>query len=248
MTLRRLRRAVALVFALAGCILRYWIAHLHGRMTIERRAHWLHESASYVLASLGITCTIEGDPPVRGLVVANHLSYLDIAILSAAMPCFFIAKAEVKRWPVFGWTARRGGTLFLDRSSLTSANHVAHRIVDRLKLPIPVLLFPEGTSTDGSQVLPFHSRLMHPATAAGAPITAAAVSYSIEDGPDGKAPERELCWYGDEHFLPHLWKVLGVRRFSARLQFGQPQVYADRRRAADSTRSEITAMRAGVHA
>jgi len=242
-TLRRLRRAVALAFALAVCIARYWLARLRGPMTLERRALWLQESARRALASLGIESHVEGEPPPCGLVVSNHLSYLDIPIISAVMPCFFVAKAEVDRWPIFGRAARSGGTLFLDRASLASANEVADKMKERLELPIPMLLFPEGTSTDGTEVLRFHSRLIDPATELGAPITAASVRYVLEDGPDGQLPERELCWYGDESFATHLWKVLGVPHFSAYLRFGEPRIYSDRRTAADLTHDEIVAMR-----
>ena len=238
--LRRLRRAVALAVALAVCILRYWLAHLRGAMTLERRAVWLQQAARGVLASLGVRYEVEGKPPACGLVVANHLSYLDIVVLSAAMPCFCVAKAEVDRWPFFGRAARSGGTLFLDRASMASANEVARRIASRLALPLPVVLFPEGTSTDGSAVLRFHSRLIHPATEMAAPITSAALEYSASDG---EVPESELCWYGDASFAAHLWKVLGLAGFSARIRFGEPHIYADRRKAAQATRAEISAMR-----
>jgi 1-acyl-sn-glycerol-3-phosphate acyltransferase len=239
LTLRRLRRAVALAFALGFCVLRYWLARLRGPMTLERRALWLQESARAILKVLGIRLQIEGRAPARGLVVSNHLSYLDIIIISAAMRCFFVSKIEVGRWPYFGNAARSGGTIFVDRSSLESANAVAEQITARLKLPIPVLLFPEGTSTDGTQVLRFHSRLIDPATTAGAPITAAAIRYVIEGG----ISERELCWYGDAGFVAHLWKVLGVKGFAAQLHFGEPKIYSDRRVAADETHAEITAWR-----
>ena len=210
-------------------------------MTLERRALWLQESARAILQVLGIRSQIEGQVPVRGLVVSNHLSYLDIIIISAAMPCFFVAKMEVGNWPYFGKAARMGGTIFVDRSSLESANAVAEQITERLKLPIPVLLFPEGTSTDGTQVLRFHSRLIDPATAAATPITAAAIRYVINGGVE----ERELCWYGDAGFVAHLWKVLGVKGFSAQLHFGESMIYSDRRVAANQTHAEITAWREG---
>lgn len=240
MTLRRIRRAVALVFILAFCVLYYWLMRLRGPMTLERRALWLQAAARAILKSLGIESEVEGHPPTCGLVMSNHLSYLDILIISAVMPCFFVAKIEIDGWPYFGKAARSGGTIFLDRSSLASAMSVAEQISERLKLPVPVLLFPEGTSTDGAQVLRFHSRLIDPATTAGAPITAAAIRYVVEDG---KVEERELCWYGDESFLTHMWKVLGVARFSAQLYFGEPKIYPHRRVAADETHAEITAWR-----
>ena len=239
MILRRIRRAVALGFVCVFVILRYWMARLRGPMTLERRALWLQESARMALGCLDIETQVEGEPPSCGMVVANHLSYLDIVIISAVMPCFFVAKIEVDRWPFFGRAARMGGTIFLDRTSPASAISAAEQIAERLRLPVPVLLFPEGTSTDGSQVLRFHSRLIDPATIAGAPITAAAFRYVI----DGGVEERELCWYGDEKFITHVWKVLGVAGFSAQLWFGEPQIYSDRREAADRTHAEITAWR-----
>jgi 1-acyl-sn-glycerol-3-phosphate acyltransferase len=237
--LRRCRRAVALAIALLGCIIRYWLARLHGPLTVERRALWLQSACRGVLASVGVQVTFEGQPPARGLVVSNHLSYLDIAIFAAIVPCCFVSKKEVVRWPFFGEAARAGGTIFLDRSSLASANAVASLMAERLTHPIPVLLFPEGTSTDGSQVLRFHGRLIHPAIEVGSPITAASIRYM----PGGNAQERELCWFGDAAFLPHLWGVLGVNGFAAHVRFGQPQVYEDRRIAAEETRAEVVAMR-----
>jgi 1-acyl-sn-glycerol-3-phosphate acyltransferase len=230
---------VALALALVRCFLQFWLAHLRGPMTLERRALWLQGACREILSSLGIQYCVEGQPPSHGLVVANHLSYLDVLILSAAMPCFFVAKAEIGGWPYFGEAARSGGTIFIDRSSLASAEKVSAIIAERLSLPVPVLFFPEGTSTDGSQLLRFHSRLFDPATVAGAPITAASVRYVI----DGGVEERELCWFGDDPFLPHLRKALGTAGFSAEVTFGEPRVYPDRRTAADATHAEITAMR-----
>jgi 1-acyl-sn-glycerol-3-phosphate acyltransferase len=239
MMLRRCRRAVALAWALAHCALRYWAIRLRGPLSLERRALWLQSASCGVLRSLSIRVEVEGTLPGGGLVVSNHLSYLDIVIYSAAMPCVFVSKAEVNRWPFFGFAARAGGTVFLDRASLASANNAANSVAARLALPIPVLLFPEGTSTDGSQVQRFHRRLIQPAIEARTSIAPAAIRYLPEDG----AAERELCWYGDAGFLSHLWKVLGVAGFSARIRFGQPRVYTDTRIAAEQTHDEVAAMR-----
>jgi len=213
---------------------------LLGPLTMEQKAQWSHSSSRLVLGALGIHYRIDGQPPTHGLIVCNHLSYLDILILSAAMPCFFVAKMEIGGWPIFGKAARGNGTIFLDRSSMSSAQSVAEQMTERFKLPIPVLLFPEGTSTDGSQVLRFHSRLIDPATSTETQITTAAIRYVIEDG----TPEQELCWYGGASFTPHLLKALGVAGFSARVRFGQARVYTDRRVAADTTHAEITDLRA----
>jgi lyso-ornithine lipid O-acyltransferase len=239
LTWRRLRRAVALALALLICVLHSWLMRLRGRFTPVRRALWLRDASRRVLKALGVGIEVDGQPPTSGLVVSNHLSYLDILILSAAMPCFFVAKKEIDGWPYFGWAARTAGTIFLDRKSMRSARAVAGEIAERLKLPVPVLLFPEGTSTDGTQVLRFHSRLIDPATKAGTPVTAAAVRYVAAD----RIEERQLCWYGGQEFLPHVWKVLGVEGFSAQVRFGEPRTYPDRRVAAERTHAEIVQWR-----
>lgn len=234
MNLRMIRRAVALAVALITIILRFWMLRLGGPRTLERRARWLQDSCARVMRSMGVGCDVEGRIPTNGLVVANHLSYLDIVLLSAVMPCFFVAKAEIGGWPYFGKAARAGGTLFLDRSSIASAEKVSAKIRERLKLPIPVLLFPEGTSTDGT-MRRFHGRLFEPAVRAEAPVTAVSIRYVSSDG----APERELCWFGDASFGPHLLKTLGRPAFRAELHFGEPRVYAHRRIAARETFVEI---------
>jgi 1-acyl-sn-glycerol-3-phosphate acyltransferase len=135
--------------------------------------------------------------------------------------------------------ARAGGTIFLDRTSRASAGVAAAEIWNRLELALPVLLFPEGTSSDGSAVLRFHSALFQPAVQKGAPITAAAVQYICDAG----VPEKELCWFGDAEFLPHLWKILGAPAFTASITFDEPAVYADRRKAASATNQQVSTMR-----
>ena len=232
---------MALAFSLALVMARFAWMRLRGPVSLERRAQWAQESSLCILRSLGIHYRVHGRPATSGLVVSNHLSYLDILVLSAAMPCFFVAKIEIGGWPFFGRAARIAGTIFVDRGSLESAMSVADQMTERMKLPIqvPVLMFPEGTSTDGSEVIRFHSRLIDPATATGAPITTAAVRYILGNG----TPEEELCWYGDETFLNHMWKVLGVGNFQADVRFGSCRVYTDRRQAADATHDEIVALR-----
>jgi 1-acyl-sn-glycerol-3-phosphate acyltransferase len=173
-------------------------------------------------------------------VASNHLSYLDIAVYSAVMPCVFVSKAEVRNWPYFGFAARAGGTIFLDRTSRASAGVAAAEMWNCLKLSIPVLLFPEGTSTDGSLVQRFHSSLFQPAVEMHAPVTAAAVQYICDAG----VPERELCWFGDAEFLPHLWKILGAPAFTAAVTFDNAVTYPDRRSAAQATHQRVSAMRA----
>lgn len=238
MNWRFLRRAVALGWVLSGAVVRYWMIRVRGPMELDRRALWLSDTCRRALRSMGIRLEIEGEIPKHGLVVANHLSHLDIVILSTAMPCFFVAKTEVGAWFYFGQAARAGGTLFIDRGRRASAEKVAAEISERLKLRVPVLFFPEGTSTDGT-MLKFHSTLFEPAVRDGAPVTACAIKYVMEDG----TPERELCWFGDEALVPHLVRTLNAAGFHAKLRFGEPRVYESRRVAAAETFAEIAGMR-----
>ena len=240
MSFRACRRAVTLGMALLYCFLRSVISRLTGPDTMERRAQWQHESGIFVMRRLGIRLTVTGDLPQGGLLVSNHLSYLDILIFSTALPVFLVSKIQIGRWPFFGTLARAGGALFVDRSSRASAEATTLQIAERLRGPVPVLFFPEGTSTDGKQLLRFHSRFYTPAVDAAIPVTAAAIRYVPADG----SPESELCWYGDATFLPHVWKTLGGSDFSAELHFGKPRIYASRRTAADETYKEIASMRA----
>jgi lyso-ornithine lipid O-acyltransferase len=238
--MRATQRAVTLGLLLVYCFFRSLLSRLTGPDTPERRARWNHSSAKLVLACLGIRLKVTGTPPARGLLVSNHLSYLEVLVFGAALPCYLVSKAEISRWPFFGTLARAGGTLFVDRASRASAIQVSEEIAERLEGTVPVLFFPEGTSTDG-QLLRFRSRLFTPAVDAGVPVTAAAVRYVPEDG----SPERELCWSGHAAFLPHVWKTLGGPNFSAEIHFGEPRIYTDRRAAADATRTEVQAMRDG---
>jgi lyso-ornithine lipid O-acyltransferase len=236
---RALWRAVALAFVIGTSYIRYLFSRLTGPMTLERRAQWMHSTCRLAIATFGIHLRIKGRLPANGLLVSNHLSYLDILVYGAAVPCFFVSKSEVSRWPFFGALGRAGGTLFLVRSSRASTEQVAAIIAERLPLPVPILFFPEGTSTDGTHLLKFHPRFYQPAILASAPVTAAAVRYYSNDG----LPESELCWYGDAPFTPHLWKTLCSRGFSAEVTFGEPNVYLDRRTASSLTHAEIAAMR-----
>ena len=247
MSWRVLRRVTVLLLALGVCFLRFgWIwliAALRGHfVTLRQRAEWMHFCGRIVLRAMGVSYRVEGKLPAGAtLIVSNHLSYLDIVIASAAMPCTFVSKEEVDRWPVFGAIARRGATIFLDRQSRSSAREAASAMTGHLGAGVSVLVFPEGTSTDGGQVIRFHSPLFEPAIQAQRPVTAAAIAYE----PRGESvTERDLCWFGDETFVPHLLRVLDVEGFTAVMRFANPESYADRRTAAQAAHSTVAAMRA----
>jgi len=233
-------RGFLLVASLFYCWLRFGLMRLAGPVSPQQRAEWMGLCGRTVLAAMGIRYRVEGKIPVGStLIVANHLSYLDIVIFSAALPCAFVAKEEIASWPGFGVLARLGGTIFVDRASRMSAYDAAEAMGSRLAAGVPVLVFPEGTSTDGREVTRFHSTLFEPAVEAALPVTPAAIFFQ----PVGELEERDLCWYGDDLFFPHLLQVLGVEGFTSVVRFGQPEVFPDRRTAAWRSHDAVESMR-----
>jgi 1-acyl-sn-glycerol-3-phosphate acyltransferase len=145
------------------------------------------------------------------------LSYVDILVLSALTPSIFVAKSEVKHWPVFGWFARLGGTLFTDRARRAQVGPLAKALRTSLDQGALVVLFPEGTSSDGQNVLPFKSALLEPATNYSYPLSASLIEYQLEDGDVSE----EVCYWKDMTFVPHLINLLSKRRIEASVRFSE---------------------------
>ena len=189
-------------------------------------ARWLHRWCGIGSRILGLQIETQGAMPSAGLLISNHLSYLDIIVLSTLHPCVFVAKSEVARWPLFGWLARAAGTIFVDRQRRADAGRVAAEMQRAIQDDLVVVLFPEGTSSGGSDVLPFGSALLEPAIQLGRPLTAAAISYSLGAG----SVADEICYWRDMTFGPHLLHLLGLRGIAASLAFAPPQVATGNRK------------------
>jgi 1-acyl-sn-glycerol-3-phosphate acyltransferase len=213
---RRLRRSPAF---LAAAFHGLW-EHRKLRPDASRAecAAWLHESCLRGLAAIDVQLSATGRFPSSGMIVSNHLSYLDILALSAAVPCVFVSKAEVERWVIFGRYARWAGTVFVRRHDRTDAARANVSVAESLKDGVPVVLFPEGTTTDGHRVLRFHSTMLQPAIDVGVPVTPCAIAYELDDGDVGQ----EVGWWGGMTLLPHVWNLLGKRVIRARIAFGEP--------------------------
>ncbi len=166
---------------------------------------------------MGVQLQVCGDVPPDGLIVCNHLSYLDILVISAAAPAVFVSKSEVRSWPILGWIARRTGTIFVERGHSCGAGRTVEEIEGALRAGRRVVLFPEGTSSGGETVLPFKSSLLEPGRQG--PISAAALAYSLEPG-DGD-PAEVVCYWKDMTLLPHLIRLLGRRSIRATLVFAR---------------------------
>jgi len=142
-----------------------------------------------LLRALGITLdAASAAAPAGSLVVANHVSWLDIFVISAVRPGSFVSKSEVRRWPFIGWLAARNNTVFLSRGTRGHAKNVNVEIDARLNAGQDVVIFPEGTTTDGTRLLSFHSALLQPAIETGHPILPLALSYRDRHGRLSTAP------------------------------------------------------------
>jgi 1-acyl-sn-glycerol-3-phosphate acyltransferase len=182
-----------------------------------RRARWAQRSARRLLKVFGVNLTVRGAVPREGLLVANHLSYLDILVIGSLTPSVFVAKREVRGWPVFGWLAHQAGTLFIERTKRSDVARVNAQVARLLEAGVLLVIFPEGTSSDGREVLPFKSSLLEPVVGQGHPLAAGYLGYTLEEGEAG----REVCYWGDMTLGPHLLKLLTKRRVRASIAFSQ---------------------------
>ncbi len=146
------------------------------------RALWQQRAARRHLRIFRFEAEVSGAIPAHGLLVSNHLSYLDILVLAAITPAMFVAKREVRSWPVLGWFTQLAGTLFIDRERRMHVGPVNAEIQTALEHGALVVLFPEGTSSDGRTVLPFRSSLLEPATLPAHPLHVSCIEYVITDG------------------------------------------------------------------
>jgi 1-acyl-sn-glycerol-3-phosphate acyltransferase len=203
------------------------------------RALWLQKWVRRLLSCLNIHHECLGHPPANGILASNHLSYLDIPILAAQTPIVFLAKKEVRNWPLIGWCTRCAGTLFIDREKKSDVKRLASQFEPVLNTGVLLGLFLEGTSTDGHQVLPFRSSLLEPAQAHHWPATAVRVGYKIDDG----SVENEVCYWGDMTFFPHLLNLLSKREIHALVIYGSTQPPGlDRKEMARALHSQVSAL------
>jgi 1-acyl-sn-glycerol-3-phosphate acyltransferase len=200
------------------------------------RALWLQRHSRRVLKIFNLEARADGPVPTRGLLVSNHLGYLDIFVLASLAPIVFVSKREIKFWPVVGRLTQMAGTLFVDRERRVQVGQVNDEIKSALDQGALVVLFPEGGSSNGQTVLPFKSSLLEPAVQPAHPLSVSAIQYTIEDGD----VIREVCYWGDHTFFPHLLNLLGKRAVRATVRFAPVQrTGADRKQLAVQLREEI---------
>ena len=202
-----------------------------------RRMRHVGRWSAQMLALLGIACRVSGHPhaaPV--MLVANHVSWLDILAINAVQPARFVSKADVRHWPLLGWLVACAGTLFIERERKRDALRVVHQVAAALHAGEVVALFPEGTTSEGHGVLPFHANLLQAALSAHAPMQPIALRYV-----DAQAPVSAAAAYvGDTSLLESLRRVLLAERLQVQVTLlAALPATLDRRDAAESLRARI---------
>ena len=204
------------------------------------RAAWLHRCARRHLKIFGCRPNVPDPIPRRGLLVSNHLSYLDIILIGSVTPAVFVSKADVRGWPLFGWLTKMAGTVFIERERRTAVDAVNQEIQAALADGLLVVVFPEGTSSDGETVLPFRSSLLEPALRGDYEISIARIGYELADG-DAKT---EVCYWGDHSFFPHLMNLLNKKSVGASLRFGKfSRATDDRKELAAQLHAAVSELR-----
>ncbi|NMM76643.1 1-acyl-sn-glycerol-3-phosphate acyltransferase [Acidovorax sp. SRB_14] len=175
-----------------------------------------------LLGHLGIALQVRGQPPLAGpvLLVANHLSWLDITVMHAARHCRFVSKSDVQGWPLIGALATAAGTLYLERGTRRDAMRVVHQMADALRAREVLAVFPEGTTGDGRSLLPFHANLLQAAVSADAPVLP--VGLRFVDRASG-AVSHAPSYAGDETLLGSIWRTACAPPLMAVVHYGTPQ-------------------------
>jgi 1-acyl-sn-glycerol-3-phosphate acyltransferase len=186
-------------------------------------AVWIHGWCRRIVKALGLRCCVEGEIPRGGAVVSNHMSYLDILLYSSVQPFVMVAKTEVRGWPLLGWITAQAGTVYVQRGGGPATYpSVNAEMAEAYQRGLPVLFFPEGTTTDGACVLPFRRGLFHSVLNNGVPLRTAALRYTLEPHAvnGGATVGEDICWWGEMGFTPHLFRLVGLRGVGARIRFG----------------------------
>jgi 1-acyl-sn-glycerol-3-phosphate acyltransferase len=241
---RLARAARLLVHLVAGILTAYPVFSLIEVTGFDRQRHrreaivraWMRG----LLRILNVSLHVRGNIQTGAvLYCANHVSWLDIPCLRAVVDAAFVAKSEVRQWPLVGGLAARAGTLFLKRGNHDTTSEIAERMTWLLAANKPVIVFPEGTSTDGSAVLRFHARLYQAASRIDGYAQAVAIRYPWETGINPAVP-----FVGEDNLAGHLWRLLEEESIEAELHFCAPLTTTgcERRALAETTRGQILAV------
>ena len=229
--------------AFVAATLGLYSAWFIGRPFIPNKVYWRQLAfglwtKSFVRIS-GMDIEIVGRVPHPPFfLVCNHLSYVDIAALRAAVCGVFVAKAEIQSWLLAGRIVRDMGVIFIDRTNRRDIPRAGAQIIERLNAGEGVIVFPEGTSTKGDDVLPFNSSFLEFAARTDLPVSYASITYRT---PEGEPSASDMvCWWEDISFVAHMVRLFRLRRFTATITFGEePVLNVDRKALATELRTRV---------
>jgi 1-acyl-sn-glycerol-3-phosphate acyltransferase len=237
--LRAIFRFVLLLFATFGIygfwfLLRFFIPNKQywRQMTLEMWAKaWVRIS--------GIEIEVIGTPPQPPFfLVGNHLGYIDIPVVRSVAKGVFVAKHDIGDWFMFGNMIRNMGTIYVNRAVKRDIPRAGEEVIEMLNGGEGVIVFPEGTSSKGEEVLPFNSSFLAFAAKTDVPVSYLSISYRTPEG--CPPPSEAICWWDDTPFLNHVLRLLSVKKFTAILNFGdEPIVNPDRKQLAAELRSHV---------
>ena len=217
----------------------YWtIRTLFPKLNDEQQARYVEVWARGMLAIIGIQVRVKGHPaPGPVLMAANHISWLDILVMHAACHCRFVAKSEIRSWPLVGVLTTGGGSLYIERGSNRDAMRVVHQMAAALQQGQVLAVFPEGGTGDGVTLLPFHANLLQAAISAGAPIQPIALQFlDAQTQLTSLAP----CYCDTDTLISSLWRTLCAPPLLAQVRYGDKQVAAGRNRREWASDLQVT--------
>jgi 1-acyl-sn-glycerol-3-phosphate acyltransferase len=203
------------------------LEHLRLGNPLERRQRWTQSFMRQLSGALPFSLHVHGQLPRQPMLwVSNHVSWTDIALLGTLQPLSFLSKADVRSWPVLGWIAAQAGTLFIRRGAGDS-QLTRRQMALRLEQGAPLLIFPEGTTSDGRQLRTFHGRLLASAQDAHVPVQPVAIQYVREGQIDALAP-----FIGQDDLVSHLLRLLACERAQVHIHLLTPIASHGKERAA----------------
>ena len=222
-----------------------WTIYLRfPQLSLEQREMRVQAWALQFLALWQIHLQVVGQPVRQGpaLLVANHISWLDIVVIHAARHCRFVSKSDVREWPLVGMLATGAGTLYIERTNRKDALRMVKDMADAMRSGDVVAIFPEGTTSDGLDLLPFHANLIQSAILAQAPVQPMSIQFlDAQTGQISLAP----CYIGDDSLIGSMWRTLCAPRITAVVHFGalQEAQGRDRRAWAHDLRAQVITLR-----